>query len=630
VRALLAYLATHPKEQHAREKLMGLLWSDRDAQHARQSLNNALMQIRKIGAEHGVALLTSNREIVSLVNGAIDTDIIAFQSLRTEQPKQAAALYTGPFLDGLSIPDDTFEEWLLSTRAALHNAACEVLRDAAEAAAREGDLETAIAMLNRALECDPLLEDAHRRLMQLHHQSGNRTAALRQYEICANILLRELQIKPDPATERAFAEIKTATAERSLAPAQIRTRAEAAKANRRANLPSIAVLPFENLSPSPEHDFFAGGMTEDIISELSRFRGLFVIDRRSSFAYNGQSVKLQDVARELDVGYVVEGSVRVVGEHLRVTAQLVEATTSKQIWAERYDRSIESIFSVQDEIAETIVATFEAQIGLVERQLARRQQTSDLNAWECYQRGLWHLHRKTKVDNTEAKLLMERSIHLDAEFSLAYTGLSHVHHQQAALGWAGITDEAYRQAKLAAERAVSIDPYDAQARAALGRSYMLQGETETCLTELREALNLNPNLAFASNRLGAALVFAGRAREALCPLRSAIRLSPQDPERYRFDRMLGIAHFMLAEHEAALPWLQAAERQSGHDYWSCLGLAANYAAMGEPGLSKAALAHALEIKPDLTMASVAHFLRGQCAQYNDSYLTQLRKAGLPG
>jgi TolB-like protein/Tfp pilus assembly protein PilF len=620
-RALLAFLALQPGKVISRERLMTLLWSDRGIKQARQSLNNALMSIRRLGTKHGTKILESDRESVSLVNGVIDTDVSAFQELRAKRPVCAAALYVGPFLDGLSIPDDAFEEWLVAARSEFQNKACETLRKAADEALEANDRRAAIAALRRTLELDPLLEDVHRQLMQLLNQTGDRTAALRQYEICADILQRELQIKPDSATKRVLAQIKVAGG--PLEAGSIYT--ETGLANR----PSIAVLPFDNISGNPEHDYFADGMTEDITAELSRFRNLFVIDRRSSFAYRGLSVKVQDVAGDLGISYGLVGSLRISGKRLRIATQLIEAATGKQIWAERYNREIEDVFSVQDEITEAIVSTFETQIGAIERQKARRKPPGQLDAWECYQRGLWHLYRTTKTDNAEAKLLMDRSIDLDGEFSLAHTGLSHIYHQQAALGWAEDTAEAYRRAGIAARRAVEIDPCDAQAHVALGRAYMLQGESEACLAEFREALDLNSNSAFASYRFGTAFVFAGRAREALPLLRAAVRQSPRDPERYRFDRMIGIAYFMLAEHEDALPWLQASSRQSGNDFWTHLGLAANYAALGDPTSSKASLKKTLEIKSDLTMRFVANFLRGQCGQYNDYYLQQLRKAGVP-
>jgi TolB-like protein/Tfp pilus assembly protein PilF len=566
-RALFAFLALRPGKLVSRERLMALLWSDRGTKQARQSLNNALMSIRRLGTEHRADILESDREAVSLVNGVINTDVAAFRDLRTTRPMRAAALYVGPLLDGLSIPDDVFQEWLVAARSEFQNEVCETLRNAADEALAANDPRAAIAALNRALQLDPLREEIHRQLMRLLHQTGDRTAALRQYEICADILERDLQIQPDAATKLALAEIKAA-GEFLDAGSNPIDRGHAKRS-------SIAVFPFDNISGGPAHDYFADGMTEDITAALSRFRSLFVIDRRSAFAYRGRSVKVQDVAKDLGISYGLVGSIRINAKRLRIAAQLVEAVTGKQIWAERYDREIEDVFSVQDEITDAIVSTFETQIDAVERQMARRKPPGQLDAWQCYQRGLWHLYQTTKTDNAEAQLLMDRSIDLDAEFSLAYVGLSHIYHQQAALGWAEDSAEAYRRAELAAKRAVEIDPCDAQGHVALGRAYMLQGDSAAGITELREALDLNANSAFASYRLGTAFVFAGRARDALLPLRAAVRQSPRDAERYRFDRMIGVAHFMLAEHEEALPWLQASARQSGNDFWTQLGLAGN-------------------------------------------------------
>ena len=189
--------------------------------------------------------------------------------------------------------------------------------------------------------------------------------------------------------------------------------------------PSLAVLPFTNMSGDPEQEYFSDGITEDIITELSRFRSLFVIARNSSFHYKGQSPKVQDVGRELGVQYVVEGSVRKAGNRARITAQLVEAASGNHLWAERYDRDLDDIFAVQDEVTNAIVTAIEPTLGSAERDRARRKPTGRLDAWESYQRGLWHTYRNTAADNTEAQVFFRRAIELDPDFAPAHAGLAH-------------------------------------------------------------------------------------------------------------------------------------------------------------------------------------------------------------
>ena len=207
-RALLAYLATHAGDPQPRERLMALLWSDRSTKQARQSLNTALMSIRKLADGEKTSLIDSDRERITLLTDAVDVDVVRFRLLRAREPAEASALYEGAFLDGISVADQAFEEWLIATRYQFHTEVCDALRRAADVAVTEGDLTAAIAVLRRQVGLDPLLEEGHRRLMQLLFEIGDRTAALRQYEICAKILRRELQIEPDALTEQTVAEIK--------------------------------------------------------------------------------------------------------------------------------------------------------------------------------------------------------------------------------------------------------------------------------------------------------------------------------------------------------------------------------------------------------------------------------------
>jgi adenylate cyclase len=256
--------------------------------------------------------------------------------------------------------------------------------------------------------------------------------------------------------------------------------------------PSIAVLPFENMSGDPEQEFFADGMAEEIITALSRYRWFFVIARNSSFTYKGRAVDVTQVAKELGVRYVLEGSVRKAGNRVRVTAQLIDATTGSHIWAERYDRELDDIFALQDEITETIVAAVEPELGAVERERAGRRPPGNLDAWGLYQRGLWHFYADpTRCGMDEAKRLFQRACELDPGFAAAYAELAWTHESDIHRGLTDDPEASLEQAARAAEKAVALDARDAAGRCALGRVHIFRRAYDKAIAEMEEAVGLN-------------------------------------------------------------------------------------------------------------------------------------------
>src|SRR5215468_6347781 len=302
VRALLACLALSPGKAWPREKLMALLWSDRGEEQARASLRQALAEMRRVLGEPSP--VRTEHDAVSLDPTLIAVDAVQFELLaQAGKLDDAAALYRGPLLDGHGVRDGAFEDWILVERTRLHDLAVAVLDRFA--ASRSGD--AAIATAQRLLQLDPAREETHRLLMRFYASAGQRAQALRQYEHCRDILQRDLQAKPDAETERLLRQIQHETVP-SLAtpPAHVQPGPTLALKDK----PSIAVLPFANLSGDPEQQYFSDGITEDIITALSRFRQLFVIARNSSFTYKGKAVDVKQVARELGLRYVLEGVVR--------------------------------------------------------------------------------------------------------------------------------------------------------------------------------------------------------------------------------------------------------------------------------------------------------------------------------
>ncbi len=393
--------------------------------------------------------------------------------------------------------------------------------------------------------------------------------------------------------------------------------------------PSIAVLAFDNLSSEPDQEYFADGIAEDIITALSKFRWFFVIARNSSFTYKGKSVDVKQVARELGVRYVLEGSVRKAGSRVRISAQLIDAATGNHVWAERYDRELADIFDLQDEITATIVGAIEPELGAAERERTKRKPPDSLDAWDRYQRGLWHLWRITKDDADEAEKLFQSAIDLDVGFAPAYAGVAFLLYLRVIHGWTDARDQTLDRALQTGHQAVSLDDMDPFAHFALGRIHTMQGDFEAAIAELEKAIDLNPNLALAYYGLGMALAWSGRAREALPHCHKAIRQSPHDPALWFFEGMAGFAHIQLGEYAAAVEWQRKATRHPNSGFWPNLNLAVAFVEQEESDKARAAIDAVLEMQPDLSLTAVAAVVGSLHPDHKDRFLDALRRAGLP-
>ena len=289
------------------------------------------------------------------------------------------------------------------------------------------------------------------------------------------------------------------------------------------------MLPFHNMSGDPEQEYFADGIVEDIITALSRIRWLFVIARNSTFTYKGQAVDVKQVSRELGVRYVLEGSVRKGGNRVRITAQLIDAISGAHVWAERYDRDLSDIFAVQDEITASVAGVIEPALAEAEQQRVLRKPPERLDAWEAYQRGLWHFNKYAPEENQTAHDFFRRAIALDPNFAPGHYGYA------LALQWDiwHFSERPFSEVqgipREEARIAVSLDDKDAMAHAVLAHMMMWGSEWEAAIAEARTALALNPNSAFVISMLGCVLGFGGYHDEALDRLQQAMRASPHDP-----------------------------------------------------------------------------------------------------
>ena len=317
--------------------------------------------------------------------------------------------------------------------------------------------------------------------------------------------------------------------------------------------PSIAVLPFDNLSGDAEQQYFSDGIADDVITDLSKIAQLFVIARNSSFTYRGKSVKVQDVSRELGVRYVVEGSARKVGNRVRLAVQLIDGSTGGHVWAERYDRVLTDVFAVQDAITREIVSALALRLTRNESSGVEGPATASEEAYDCYLRGRQLLRERSAERNREARTLLERAIELDGRFSDAFAALAGVHVLDYVNRWRGPAEESRRLSRAAAERAVALDGRSANAHWALGLIHMGDNQLERAIAEAREALALDPNFAVAHSLLGQALYYAGQSEDALQSLSTAVRL---DPYNDLFLHLLAHVHFGNEQYEEAAATLK--------------------------------------------------------------------------
>ena len=393
--------------------------------------------------------------------------------------------------------------------------------------------------------------------------------------------------------------------------------------------PSIAVLPFDNMSGDPEQEYFADGISEDVITALSRIRWLMVIARNSTFVYKGTAVDVRQLAKELGVRYVLEGSVRKVGSRVRVTTQLIDAASSNHLWADRYDRELDDIFALQDEITAAIVGNIDTELRGAERERARHKPTSNLNAWDLYQRGNWHLNRLTREDNIAARELFEKSVAADPDFALGHAGCALVGVSEIIMRFADQQSLAVENAIRSAQRAKELDGREALTHYALGRALALAGDTDAAVSNLERAITLNPSFAVAHHGMAFALKAAGRAEESLPHIAMAIQLSPSDPLLWTFYVNNASSYYQLKDYPASEQWARKAIHENEREYWPKLFLAAALAQQDRLEDARASISKALDLKPEFCLSMVARSLPG----YNEGYFVHLieglRRAGAP-
>jgi TolB-like protein/cytochrome c-type biogenesis protein CcmH/NrfG len=394
-----------------------------------------------------------------------------------------------------------------------------------------------------------------------------------------------------------------------------------------ADRPAIAVLPFSNMSGDPEQEYFSDGISEDIITALSKLRWFLVIARNSSFVYKGRPVNLKQLGEELGVDYVLEGSVRKSGERVRISAQLNAVMTDSHVWAERYDRALSDVFAVQDEITEAIVAAIEPQLYAAENFRAQRKPPESLDAWDLVMRALSHYWRVTRQDNVVAQALLEKAISIDPNYGQALGVLATSYAFTAHMGWMPM-DAAMRAAETAANAAIRADRDDAWAHLALGYLHLVTRRFDDSIAEFETALQLNPNFALAQAYYGLSLTYSSRWQEGEVAARRALRLSPHDPLAAIYHGMVAYARFIGRDYPAAVEAAREAVRQRSDFVGGHRVLTAAFAMAGQTAEAKAALDALRRVQPGVSLDWIARNMPIRHESEMQHYLEGFRRAGL--
>ena len=469
---------------------------------------------------------------------------------------------------------------------------------------QSGNPEPALGVANRAIAINNLREDAHRLVIRALAASGRRADALKHYENLVALLKSELNVEPDASTKAAVAELRRAEAPGPLPDTALPSGAAAAPPLP-IDRPSIAVLPFANMSGDPEQEYFADGMAEEIITALSRCQSLFVIARNSSFVYKGKSVDVRQIGRELGVRYVLEGSVRRGGDKLRFTGQLIDAASGTHIWADRFEGEISDVFALQDRFSESVVATIEPRLQLAEIERLKHKPAGDLNAYDLLLRAQRLIYDWTPESVEAAMRSLEQALAIDPNYAPALATLANCYATRRFQGWGKDYRAEAVEGVRVANRAVEFGKDDGEVLWRAAYAIWHVGMDAQRSTELiYRALQVNPNSSIALTIAGWIEVSSGNPAKALELLHRAQRLSPRDPRGWSITGGMSFAHYQQGEFEEAVAWAQKALTDNPRFAGALWFLAAALGKLGEKEKAAAAMVEVLKIEPQLTLSAL--------------------------
>lgn len=585
--ALLGFLALSPGTAYARDRLASLLWSDRGEKQARDSLKQCLLRLRRSLEPIAPSALVADRRSASLDASMVSVDVGRLEQWLKDGTAQsierAVALYSGELLEGLGARNAGFEDWLLVERQRLRQLVMESLASLMAMPLAAGWRDRAVAAARRLLSLDPVHEAACRVLMRSLADRQERAQALKLFEGLRSRLQQELGVEPDPETIALYQSIRSRRAPLALPPdpaiadagrSDGDESASAANVARPApaDRPAVAVLPFGNIGGDPEQACLADGLTEDLITDLSQVSGLFVVARHTAFKFKDRAIPIHEVAQQLGVGFVLEGTVRKAGSSVRVTAQLIDGGTGGHVWAGRYDRSLDDIFALQAEISRSIVDVLRVKLLPEEIETMASRSTSSVEAYEYYQIGRsFYLRGIDKRSLSIARAMYARASEIDPCYARAYAGLAtcesylmmsdpvtslesilakvaralelepNLAEAYAVKGMVLYSDGRYVEAALQLERAMALDPDLFEAHFFHGRNCRLQGRREQAAASFERSAELRPNdfrsvglLAEEYRWLGRRDDFQSAARRCLERVTAEVTAHPENADAWAF------------------------------------------------------------------------------------------------
>lgn len=636
---LLAALVLAGDKGIRREALCEAFWADRGEAQARGSLRQALAAIRRAlpDAQGAAIQIEGDLDRVGLAAKPDAVDVRLFDRLTdTAEPAKlarAAALYQGDILAGIALPEP-LDQWFAPHQRGYRLKALQLVeRLSLSADEHLASVERACNDLaERLLAADRASEEAHRALIRLHQRRGRMTAAHRQLELCKEALQRELGVEPEAQTlalmvDNLAPRITTAA---GLSPPRVKDATEDAPPRRSRDQPSVIVMPFDNLSGEAD-GYFVDGVVEEITAALSRVRDFFVIARQSAFTYKGRFVDVREVGRELDVSYVVEGTVRRGGDRLRISVQLVDAETRAQLWSDRYDGATTDIFEFQDRIAAQVAGAIHPALRNAEIETARRKPPGSLRAYDLVLQACPMIWSQSAEENARAIALLKHAIAADPRYGRAHALLAWCHSQNVVYLWTADPEGERQGARAAIDAAADLIGDDPTAMTAAGAALsQCLGDQDGAATYIESALTLDPNNAWAWQRFGWVAIYRDELERAIERFERSLALSPLDP--LEFNLRIGIAAALGWKGEYAQSAKLLREVLSKHPRiaWAYRLLAFVEAMGGDLPAASESIAKLREVHPNASIAlmKVCHPTRGNTQRF-EMMLQAWRSAGLP-
>ncbi len=616
-KALAAILALSPRCTATRDRLGDILWGSHGEEQARASVRQSLTSLR---AELGPFWEELIQEVgmnlsLKLTNLSIDVlDVLDHDNQTSpEMLRHLAGIAKGELLADVRLAEGEFEDWLAFERSRIHSSTIALLEKVTvlESGARQ------VASAKELVRLDPLRETSHRMLMRACMDCGDASLALKHYDEFRALLERELQVEPSPET-RALRDSILQNQRTQIRPVNVKDNLQ--QNSTLEGRISIAVLPFTDLGSESDHHFLADGISEELITNLSRFRHLFVIARASSFAFRGSSHPPSEIGAKLGARFLLYGTVRRVRDMLRITAELVDAGSDVALWRERYDRQADEVLDVLDELSSTIVASTVGQIDYKMLQGTRRKQTEALAAYELFLKGRALMHSPDWNKKLEARKFFEQAIGVDDQFAQAWAQLAHTFLYEFFLDDSG---QGLDRAHELATRAMQIDEEEPWCHLVLGLSYLYRRQFELALKHCQRSVQLNPSDPALSAKLGLVMIDIGNGLEAMPIIKRAMQLNPLNADAY--SDYLALALIVTRRFKEALEVLES-NPQDAYFYHAWLAIC--HAQLNDQEKARWHGAKTMEMEPAFTLRRVAEKEPFRNPSDLELWVTSLRMAGV--